>query len=255
MEENKNSNCWKWLLLGLLALGLLFLYAAFYGKNNAKALAKSASETAQEALDTNHYGFASAKVDGANLVITGAAVDQATKIAACDAAKKALVAKGMLGLPGIVASVRCDISAPGDAPKPVAVAETKAPDSSQNCQADLNAAAATGKVLFAKSGSSIQSGQEVLDKVSEVAKKCAKFKIEVAGHTDTGGDETMNLNLSQRRAEAVRKYLIAKGVIADQLSAKGYGETKPLVQDNAVIGVDNPERQKNRRTEFNITAQ
>ncbi|MEK7661532.1 MAG: OmpA family protein, partial [Pseudomonadota bacterium] len=61
-------------------------------------------------------------------------------------------------------------------------------------------------------------------------------------------------NLSQRRANAVRTYLVNKGVAADRLIAKGYGETKPLVADRAVIGVDSQDRAKNRRTEFTIVS-
>lgn len=259
MEENKERNCWFPILLGLLGLALLFLLANFFGKGRASNLTKRATEVAQEALIKNQYSFASVEVGGplnANLIVKGAAIDQATKLAACESAKKALVEKKMIGLPGVVASVQCEITAPGDNQTLIAKAVDTKPSNNaaaDTCQADLNAAATSGSVQFAKSGSSTIAGQEVLEKVAEIAKKCSKFKIEVAGHTDTGGDENMNMALSQERANSVRNFLISKGVSADQLSAKGYGETKPLVQDNAVIGVDNPERQKNRRIEFNIT--
>jgi outer membrane protein OmpA-like peptidoglycan-associated protein len=260
MDDNNKSNCWKWLLLGLLALGLLWLLAAFFGKSNAKNLERRAKDVAQEALDKGQYGFAMAEVANSVMVIKGAASDQATKLAACDTATKGLKDKGMIGFGGVVTTLSCQISAPGDA---IAAAPiTKKPDAviaqkgdSAACQTKLNEASQTAKVGFAKSAATIESGQEMLDKVADVAKSCANFKIEVAGHTDTGGDAAMNMNLSQNRAQSVRSYLISKGVNANQLSAKGYGETKPLVDDHAVMGVDNPERQKNRRTEFNITAQ
>jgi len=77
--------------------------------------------------------------------------------------------------------------------------------------------------------------------------------IEVSSHTDSKGDLDYNINLSQKRAESVVKYLIKQGVDKKRLYAKGYGETKPIAQNSHEDGSDNPEgRQKNRRTEFRI---
>ncbi len=53
-------------------------------------------------------------------------------------------------------------------------------------------------------------------------------KVRVEGHTDASGPEDFNMKLSQRRAEAVRDYLVDKGIAADRLEAVGYGETKPI---------------------------
>lgn len=72
-------------------------------------------------------------------------------------------------------------------------------------------------------------------------------RIEVAGHTDEMGPDDHNLELSQRRAESVRKFLIEQGVAAERLVAKGYGETKPIASNASVDG-----RAKNRRVEFTI---
>lgn len=69
--------------------------------------------------------------------------------------------------------------------------------------------------------------------------------IEVAGHTDSRGSDAYNMKLSQQRAEAVRTYLVGKGIAADRLSAKGYGESQP-VADNAT----DEGRFKNRRVEL-----
>lgn len=70
--------------------------------------------------------------------------------------------------------------------------------------------------------------------------------VEVQGHTDDSGDEEYNLDLSQKRAESVRKWLIDKGgVEANRLSAKGYGMSKPIADNRTRIG-----RQKNRRVQF-----
>jgi len=71
--------------------------------------------------------------------------------------------------------------------------------------------------------------------------------VEVQGHTDSQGAESSNLKLSQSRAESVVEYLIGKGVAAEMLRAKGYGESKPIA-DNGTDGG----RSTNRRVEFVI---
>lgn len=74
------------------------------------------------------------------------------------------------------------------------------------------------------------------------------LKVEIGGHTDNVGDKKQNIVLSQNRAKAVYDYLVAKGIVADRLTYKGYGDTLPKVPN------DTPENKaKNRRTEFKIT--
>ena len=73
------------------------------------------------------------------------------------------------------------------------------------------------------------------------------FLIEIAGHTDNVGVAAQNTQLSQKRAEAVVKYLVDKGVDAKRMQAKGYGPDKPIADNKQTAG-----RQKNRRVEFNI---
>jgi outer membrane protein OmpA-like peptidoglycan-associated protein/tetratricopeptide (TPR) repeat protein len=77
--------------------------------------------------------------------------------------------------------------------------------------------------------------------------------IEIGGHTDALGDDAYNMNLSAARANSVKKYLESKGIAAERLEAKGYGETKPIADNTKPNGKDNPEgRKKNRRTEFKV---
>ena len=69
--------------------------------------------------------------------------------------------------------------------------------------------------------------------------------IEVAGHTDSRGSDEYNIKLSQRRAEAVRDYLIDKGIASGRLSARGYGESQPIASNATDEG-----RFQNRRVEL-----
>ena len=71
--------------------------------------------------------------------------------------------------------------------------------------------------------------------------------IEISGHTDNIGSTKDNQVLSLNRANAVRNYLIARGITDDRLISHGYGETRPIYPNTSKLG-----RQMNRRTEFEI---
>lgn len=75
-------------------------------------------------------------------------------------------------------------------------------------------------------------------------------RVEVGGHTDNKGSDTFNLDLSRDRAFAVREYLIAQGVPANQLMAVGYGESRPIDTNKTESG-----REANRRVEFQLIDQ
>ncbi|MBD1364574.1 OmpA family protein [Mucilaginibacter sp. ZT4R22] len=88
-------------------------------------------------------------------------------------------------------------------------------------------------------------GMGTLNMIARLMKENPELKFEVGGHTDSDGDNAYNLNLSQQRAEAVRTQLIQLGIAAARLSAKGYGETKPIGDNLSLAG-----RANNRRVEF-----
>lgn len=84
-----------------------------------------------------------------------------------------------------------------------------------------------------------------LDQAAESLKAWGDGKVEVAGHTDSRGSERYNMSLSLRRANAVRDYLIGKGIAADRLITKAYGESQPVADNDTEEG-----RSKNRRVEL-----
>jgi OOP family OmpA-OmpF porin len=85
----------------------------------------------------------------------------------------------------------------------------------------------------------------VLDNAAATLKEWGDAKVEVAGHTDSMGSDAYNMDLSQRRANAVRDYLIGKGIAADRLTAKGYGESRPVAENETEKG-----RYMDRRVEL-----
>ena len=86
-----------------------------------------------------------------------------------------------------------------------------------------------------------------LERLSRLLKENSGVKIELASHTDADGGTEYNQKLSDSRSASVVDYLISKGVPAQRLVAKGYGENKPIAANDTPDG-----KQKNRRTEFKI---
>ncbi len=103
-------------------------------------------------------------------------------------------------------------------------------------------------ILFKTNSAEIdKKSYAVLDAAVAVLQQFPEVRMEVQGHTDDVGDDAKNMTLSQDRAQSVVNYLISKGVAADRLVAKGYGETKPEVPN------DSKENQsRNRRVEFQL---
>ncbi len=89
----------------------------------------------------------------------------------------------------------------------------------------------------------------LLNQVAQVLNDFPKMRVSIEGHTDNVGKETSNMRLSQRRAEAVRDYLVSKGVSPGRLEAIGYGPTKPIAKNKTAKG-----KAQNRRTEFRVVA-
>lgn len=91
------------------------------------------------------------------------------------------------------------------------------------------------------------SSYAILDNVVQVMKDNPEYNLEINGHTDSQGDDASNMDLSQRRANAVKKYLTEKGISASRMVAQGYGETMPVASNETAAG-----RAENRRVEFKV---
>ena len=91
------------------------------------------------------------------------------------------------------------------------------------------------------------SSYESMARTIDYLKRNPDLKVLVAGHTDDVGETASNLQLSQKRAEAVRQYFIEQGVDPDQVEARGFGESEPVADNTSRGG-----REKNRRVELRI---
>lgn len=114
---------------------------------------------------------------------------------------------------------------------------------------DIGSKIALRNVFFSTGKAEVQiDSYPELDRLIELMNSVPSLKIELSGHTDNIGNDEFNQNLSQRRADAVRAYLITRGVEKARVTAVGYGETRPVDNNDTKEG-----RANNRRTEFEIT--
>jgi len=93
-----------------------------------------------------------------------------------------------------------------------------------------------------------------LDSLVDILKNNPTIKIQLSSHTDCRGKDTYNETLSQKRAESVVQYLIQKGIAADRLTAKGYGESMPIETCECTKCTED-QHQRNRRTTFKILSE
>ncbi len=166
--------------------------------------------------------WASVEAQGQRIVLSGAAPDHQSKM------KAGALASSVYG----VGSVNNDIAVIGEA---------------GTCQREFDQYLKEERVTFKSGRADISEGSlPLLGMLASVIRNC-NVRVEIAAHTDAKGDSAINLKLSQRRADSVRKYLVGSGVPVNYVSARGYGETQPVADNNSSDG-----RAANRRVEFRV---
>ncbi|MDX8405648.1 MAG: OmpA family protein [Mariprofundus sp.] len=103
-------------------------------------------------------------------------------------------------------------------------------------------------VYFAHDSAKLRAASvATLDKAVATLNSRANIHVEVAAHTDSSGSAAYNQKLSDRRAASVMNYLVAHGIDASRLTARGYGETQPVASNDSTAS-----RAKNRRVELRV---
>lgn len=116
----------------------------------------------------------------------------------------------------------------------------------EECLAQIKAITDSSKINFEPSSATIDASTlSTMDEIAEVLKTCGDLPLEIQGHTDSQGREEMNLSLSQARAQSVLNELRARRVRTATFEAKGYGEERPIQDNDTEEG-----REANRRIEF-----
>jgi outer membrane protein OmpA-like peptidoglycan-associated protein len=122
------------------------------------------------------------------------------------------------------------------------------PDADVQQQGEALLVAFPGDVLFDTGSSSLAPGAYGrLDQLADSLNRYPDTDLVVKGHTDGNGEESYNQTLSEQRADAVRRYLIGKGVSPARITSIGFGESMPLATNSTAEG-----RQQNRRVEIEL---
>jgi outer membrane protein OmpA-like peptidoglycan-associated protein len=106
-----------------------------------------------------------------------------------------------------------------------------------------------GDVLFDTGDAALKAGaMTTIDRLAQFMRDYPERSVRIEGHTDSVGSEQSNLQLSERRASAVREALLARGIDAARVVSIGYGETRPVATNDTPAG-----RQQNRRIEIVVS--
>jgi OmpA-OmpF porin, OOP family len=128
----------------------------------------------------------------------------------------------------------------------ISVKPAAAPVDGTVCQQLFSELLSKGSIRFEPARAAIDPDSAgLLDRLIETALRCPATNIEIAGHTDTDGDDASNQALSEKRAQAVADYLVKAGLPADRFTAVGYGSTQPVASNDTDEG-----KAQNRRIEF-----
>lgn len=134
-----------------------------------------------------------------------------------------------------------------EAPKTAALEPTGNFDA-EACLGRFEILSSAGNINFRSASATLNvAGSAILTDLADIITRCPGMKVELGGHTDDIGSDAANLFLSEKRANAVRTWLIGKGIAADRLVARGYGESLPLVANDTAANMA-----RNRRIEFKV---
>jgi outer membrane protein OmpA-like peptidoglycan-associated protein len=229
----------------VLSLGLIALAAVSFVcvQTRAPAIERDLLERTGEALRENEMPWASARVDGRDLALEGQAPTEELSRRATELARRI---RGVRAVDNRLTVSPPPLQIEAEGPEQEATPE-EADGQEASCR--RLAQLLSGRfILFTTSSSELsRDGREFLDAAAALAVDCPSAYVEVAGHSDSRGETEINLPLSQDRADAAVAYLAERGVPADRLAAIGYGESRPVADNETEEG-----QARNRRIELSV---
>lgn len=203
-------------------------------------------EVVEAGFPDKGYSWMGLNVRRNTATLLGLAPDAATKQAAFETGRDAILATPEGANFNIIDGISIEGGEQGVGAALAALDDTP---SLASCQKAFSDTMQGRNVQFRVGSANILSDSaRLLNAVSGVASLCNAYNIEIGGHTDQIGDAGSNQRLSQSRATAVLVYLEGKGVDISNISAVGYGETRPVDTSGTRAG-----NALNRRTEFTVS--
>lgn len=133
-------------------------------------------------------------------------------------------------------------------PKVIPRKDIKLSDKSKELQSKINQILASKKISFQRRSSKMTDDSALaVQEIVKILKENSNISIEIGGHTDSRGRDSLNKKISQERASSIMDYLVSQGVDKTKLTAIGYGEEYPIAKDD-----ENGLSEANRRVEFII---
>lgn len=224
---------WGIPLIGLLGLATLCWYCV---QHEPHMIEEDLLTRSSESLQAANIPPAGLSFDGQVATLAGA---RGSLIVSDDAKRRV---ESVWGVSGVLVKPTSEV-----APAPAVILSPQG----SRLEVDLTRFLEGKNVRFATASDVIlPDGRLLLDNVARILKTAPNIPVEISGHTDNEGDTRLNLDLSRRRAAAVKRYLISKGIAAPRLTDIGHGSDKP-VADNAT-----PEgKTRNRRIEFHAQSE
>lgn len=255
MTDQRANNCTICILLPLaLGIGALILFYFISRDSIANAIQSDLAYSSNQLLKENQVGNVAVSMNGRDAILKGSVTSE----------ERSLEIESIVASMSGIRSVDNQLEIVGQVaaasePEKIAVAKVEPlpeiePEPTQVAKKEqvveelLQTLDLSGINFLFGNDEITEQGKLILDDVAKVLAKHKEFNVVISGHTDSVGDDKLNLHLSQQRAQSVLNYLSNNGIRLERLSAIGYGETNPIADNSSAAG-----RAINRRIEFEVS--
>ena len=239
------------LFFGLLAL-IVLLIAGFGWES--RSIQSSLLSRTQSVLANQNLAWVNASMDGRDLTVRGIPPDEAAQQRATEVINSIngiRVVHNFLGVTDTASNIveqQNDHSNNSEPPVENSLLVDANLTTANQCKESLDSAFNNEKIQFQiNTSDTLASSNKLLTRLYDASHKCKGINLTIAGYTDSQGSADINLKLSQARATAIKSYLVKRGIAKESLNTVGYGESKPIADNNTRSG-----RAKNRRIEIYI---